>query len=595
LVEEHSLLPYYSPFIGVRRVYALRRAMEGGGGAIVHKIAGITASSVNPPERLRFCPRCAKSDRSKYGECYWHRLHQVAGVTVCPQHSIILEESAVRTRNRLKSGVYVSAEQAIQRTSARPLDLSDPHQQALLDLASDIRWLLSQSGLALDFTCLQECFLKALADKGLASPGGTIHSGKLLEIFKKLYPLELLRSLGCGFDAMNAYNWLPFIIKDLKRERGQAPLKFLLLIHAAGHTAESFFNITISPTTPTDIVSFGLGPFPCLNPVCKHYREPVIRDCIIKSAHPPAKWLVGTFRCECGFGYSRRAIENPEEHQYKYDWLVSYGDVWEVALKRMWNDPSLSVNRIGHHLGVDSKAVKYQATRLHLAFPRRGPYAKVLQADPDLQKRLRRRQRQAASLPKKLERYRSQWLAAMSQHPEATRTQLQREILPKIYHKLMRIDSEWLRTHMPPARKCTRPVKTLDWAAIDAHLSEEVRSSALRLKGVNDRPKRVTRQAIARDLDKVSLLCGRRHLHKIPLSHSALVEVAEDRVDYYIRLIKWAAECLRQENVSPSRSLLTVRACVPSDLKSSPNVKGVIDDAWLQLQTCTNPAPAIAA
>jgi hypothetical protein len=362
-----------------------------------------------------------------------------------------------------------------------------------------------------------------------------------------------------------------------------------------GHTAESFFTLTASPTIPADAMPFGLGPFPCLNPVCEHYRELVIRDCVLKSAQPSAKWLVGTFRCECGFGYSRRARENPEEHQYKYDWLVSYGDVWEAALKRMWDDPSLSVNRIGRQLGLDSKAVKYQATRLHLTFPRRGPYTKVLQADPNLQKRLRRRRQQASSMPEKLERYRNQWLAATRKYPDATRTRLQREILPKIYHKLMNTDAEWLHTHMPAARKRTRPVKKLDWAVIDACLVEEVRSSALRLRRLSGRPKRVTRQVIARDLDKVSLLCGRRYLDKLPLSYAAIAEVAEDRADYYIRLIKWAAERFRQENVSPQRYMLTLRASVPSELKSSPRVKEVIDAAWLQLQTCTSSATVIAA
>lgn len=120
LIDEHSLIPYYSPFIGLRRVHALRSAMEGDGGASVHKIAGIIASSISLPERLRFCPLCVKSDRSNYGECYWHRLHQVAGVTVCHQHSIFLEESAVRTRNRANSGVYVTAEQAVQITNRAP-------------------------------------------------------------------------------------------------------------------------------------------------------------------------------------------------------------------------------------------------------------------------------------------------------------------------------------------------------------------------------------------------------------------------------------------------------------------------------------------
>lgn len=595
LIKEHSIYLYYSPFIGVKRVHALRCAMEEGGGAIVHKIAGITASTVRTPERLRFCPRCVEVDRMKYKECYWHRLHQVAGVTVCPQHSIFLEESSVRARNRLKPGVYVPADQAVQIKISRPLDLSNSHHQALVDLACDIGWILTQNDLVIDCLPLRECFLRVLAEKDLASAGGSVRISKLLEVFKKRYPLELLRSLKCGFNARNAYSWLPSIVKDLKRERGQSPLKYILLIRAAGHTAESFFSLTIPSAMPTDVVSFGAGPFPCLNPVCRHYRVPIIKDCVIRNAWPPGTWLVGTFRCECGFAYVRKATEKSEEQRYKFDRPVSYGKVWKAALKRMWGDRSLSVNSIARQLGVDSKTVKHQATRLRLAFPRRGPSPNVMQADPDLQNRVERRERLVSSMPKRVGRYRNQWLAAMNKHPEATTTQLRRDILPKVYHKLMRLDREWLKAHMPPARKRARPSKTRDWPATDARLAEEVRSSALRLKEVDGRPKQVTRQAIARDLDKVSLLCGRRYLDELPLSHMAITEVVEDRAAYYIRLIKWVAECFRQENVPPSRSALIARARIPSNLKASPMVKEVIDAAWLELQTCMHSAATLAA
>jgi len=595
LIKEHSIYPYYSPFIGVRRVHALRCAMEEGGGAKVHKIAGITASNVRPPERLRFCPRCVEVDRRNYGECYWHHLHQVAGVAVCPHHSIFLEESSVHARNRSRPGVYISADQAVQITTPRPLDLSNSHHQALVDLACDIGWILSQNDLVIDCLPLGECFLRMLAEKGLTSAGGSIRISKLLEVFKKRYPLELLRSLECGFNARNAYNWLPSIVKDLKRKRGQSPLKYILLIHAAGHTTESFFSLTIPPTTVIDAMPFGAGPFPCLNPVCKHYRLPVIKDCVIRSAWPPGKRLVGTFYCECGFGYSRKATEESEEQRYKFDRPVSYGKVWETSLKRMWGDRSLSVNSIACRLGVDSKTVKHQATRLRLAFPRRGPSPNVMQADLDLQTRVERRQRLVSSMPKRVGRYRNQWLAAMNKHPETTTNQLRRDILPKVYHKLMRLDREWLKAHMPPARKRARPLKTRDWPATDARLAEEVRSSALRLKEMDGRPKQVTRQAIARDLDKVSLLCGRRYLDKLPLSNIVVTEVVEDRATCYIRLIKWVAECFRQENVSPSRSALIVRAGISSDLKASPMVKEAIDAAWLQLQTGMNSAATLAA
>lgn len=35
---------------------------------------------------LRYCPLCYMEDIEKYGESYWHRLHQIQAVTICPIH-----------------------------------------------------------------------------------------------------------------------------------------------------------------------------------------------------------------------------------------------------------------------------------------------------------------------------------------------------------------------------------------------------------------------------------------------------------------------------------------------------------------------------
>lgn len=35
---------------------------------------------------LRYCPLCYQEDVQTYGESYWHRLHQIQAVTICPVH-----------------------------------------------------------------------------------------------------------------------------------------------------------------------------------------------------------------------------------------------------------------------------------------------------------------------------------------------------------------------------------------------------------------------------------------------------------------------------------------------------------------------------
>lgn len=44
---------------------------------------------------LRYCPCCAQDDREQYGETYWHRIHQIQRIQVCPEHGCYLENSEI--------------------------------------------------------------------------------------------------------------------------------------------------------------------------------------------------------------------------------------------------------------------------------------------------------------------------------------------------------------------------------------------------------------------------------------------------------------------------------------------------------------------
>ena len=36
--------------------------------------------------KLKYCPLCVKEDKNKYGVSYWHRIHQIPIIDVCPLH-----------------------------------------------------------------------------------------------------------------------------------------------------------------------------------------------------------------------------------------------------------------------------------------------------------------------------------------------------------------------------------------------------------------------------------------------------------------------------------------------------------------------------
>lgn len=96
-IKNHTLLPYYAPFLQPERVQALMELMRGDGGRSVHLLSGVSPYNVPRPQHLKYCAICIKEDEKKYGISYWHRSHQLSGVLVCPAHELLLTESRIAT------------------------------------------------------------------------------------------------------------------------------------------------------------------------------------------------------------------------------------------------------------------------------------------------------------------------------------------------------------------------------------------------------------------------------------------------------------------------------------------------------------------
>jgi TniQ len=140
LIDNHTLLPFYAPFVLPERLRQLRQDMHGRNGPGIHMRLGIMASRVPLPQWLRLCPQCVEDDRKQYSECYWHRVHQVPGVEVCPIHETRLQNSSVRARSVKTRYEFVPAERALL-TPGQPA-LPDHYLEILLRLARDAQWLL---------------------------------------------------------------------------------------------------------------------------------------------------------------------------------------------------------------------------------------------------------------------------------------------------------------------------------------------------------------------------------------------------------------------------------------------------------------------
>lgn len=100
-----TMLPYYCRFMGTRERKGLFAKLSSG------TLSAVNYSNVDYPLRsLAYCPLCAREDREKYGEAYFHRLHQVRDMRACPVHGCRLGQVGYLVRDRRNPRLVVAEE-----------------------------------------------------------------------------------------------------------------------------------------------------------------------------------------------------------------------------------------------------------------------------------------------------------------------------------------------------------------------------------------------------------------------------------------------------------------------------------------------------
>jgi len=350
-IDRHTFFPYYAPFLPKDRANRLRTLMKSSDGSSIHALVGITASTIGRLNTLRLCPSCYEQDIQRYGEPYWHRIHQLPGVYICHGHQKILHEITAPLSDR--HGLTILP---ISRHMFRSVpiiqSLSDKLIDRLLGIADDIRLLvqLDESPTMYD---LRQIILPSLSEQGYVTVRKHIRQQKLEEQFLLFYSCELLELLQSN-PVNSEYTWLALTTR--KARRAIHPMRQLLLIRFLYGSLGAFLNRSKANDEP-----FGNGPWPCLNKAAEHYKEVVVTRCTITrcsdTGHP-----VGTFMCSCGFSYSRRGPDCSEDDKFHRGRIKSFGSVWAGKLEQCMQE-GLSYRAAAKILGVDTNTViKYART-----------------------------------------------------------------------------------------------------------------------------------------------------------------------------------------------------------------------------------------
>lgn len=178
-IDCHTLFPYYAPFLPRDRAKRLRVLMKSSDGSGIHALVGITASTIDRSNRLRFCPSCYEQDIQRYGEPYWHRIHQIPGVFLCHEHQEILHELTAPLSER-HGLTFLPISRRMFRSIPIIDSLSDKLIDQLLGIADDTQMLIQSDELPALYD-LRLTILPRLAEQGYVTVRKHIRQQKLEE------------------------------------------------------------------------------------------------------------------------------------------------------------------------------------------------------------------------------------------------------------------------------------------------------------------------------------------------------------------------------------------------------------------------------
>ncbi|UZQ84762.1 TnsD family transposase [Thermoclostridium stercorarium] len=506
LIKNHTLFPFYSAFLPPERAEKVLESMKGENGGSVYSRTGIMASSVTLNQYFKFCPVCAKEEKLQYGELYWHRVHQIPGVLVCPKHYVPLYNSQVPVRGYNKHEYKAAGEENCVEPGIAVI-YSDDVFEKLIRLAKDAQVLLNSDFEKRNIEWYKKQYLAKMMEMGFATSNGKVHQKEFIKEFIHYYGEEFLEIVQSRVDVDNDSNWLMDMIR--KKNKTAHPIRHLLLARFLGITIDNLFNKKL------EYKPFGDGPWPCLNAAADHYLKPVVFD--LKVSHSTdSKCPVGTFSCTCGFVYTRSGPDESEDARYRLGRIKKFGQVWEERLKELV-DLKLSLRETARLLGVDPITVKKYAKKLGLT-----TYWEK-RSEADVVYDYEKSSYSSMKLDDK-DYYRKRWNELRKQYPEMGKTQL-RQVDKALFAWLYRNDKEWLNQNSPDKKVSNTVNRRVDWNQRDNEILSQIKEIVDKMLNSDEKPERITISLIGSKLGIRGLL--EKHLDKLPKTKAYLDSVKE--------------------------------------------------------------------
>lgn len=230
LLENHTSLNYFKPFLGESKYTKVKQALITGDVELVQKWLGITSNRISEGLRLYYCPECAKEDINKYGVAYWHRKHQLYGLITCPTHAQLLQGQQVTRR-------------CIALPPQQRSELREHNEEFYTHFSKFSHWALTQLDIDMfDYERLTNCYRIVLFNKEFACKSLRIRQKCLREDMRAYYAAELNHAAWQTLFATNKTYPYPCQLFYNYHDRHFHPAKHLALMAYLFSTPESFLS-----------------------------------------------------------------------------------------------------------------------------------------------------------------------------------------------------------------------------------------------------------------------------------------------------------------------------------------------------------------
>lgn len=192
----HTVFPYLTAFQEEGERLRLISELEHSH-TVLRATASLARRAVMGETCLRFCPVCVARELMRYGESYWHRMHQLSGVSLCSDHKVDLFSAPAA----ISRSPRIAPPHEMANSSAASSGLSPTICNAIATASTAALWRVY------DANSLAVTYQQRARELGYVYLGGKIHGALLAHDLLNFYGADFLRRYGCMEDSGPRLGW----------------------------------------------------------------------------------------------------------------------------------------------------------------------------------------------------------------------------------------------------------------------------------------------------------------------------------------------------------------------------------------------------